>query len=149
MSLKDKINEDLKSAMKAQDAVLTETLRSIRAEIIKMDKSGMNREMTPEEEILLLNRQVKMRKETIEMAEKAGRNDIADKEKVQLEIIAKYLPEQMSREEAEKIVSKILSDIGASSAKDTGKAMGAVMKELKGKIDGTIVQEIVKSKLNA
>lgn len=149
MSLKDKINEDLKSAMKAQDAVLTETLRSIRAEIIKMDKSGMNREMTPEEEIQLLNRQVKMRKETIEMAEKAGRNDIADKEKVQLEIIDKYLPEQMSREEAEKIVSKILNDIGATSVKDTGKAMGAVMKELKGKIDGTVVQEIVKSKLNA
>jgi uncharacterized protein YqeY len=149
MSLKEKINDDLKSAMKAQDAVLTETLRSIRAEIIKMDKSGMNREMTPDEEIQLLNKQVKMRKETIEMADKAGRNDIADKEKIQLEIIAKYLPEQMSKEEAEKIVSKILSDIGASSAKDTGKAMGAVMKELKGKVDGTVVQEIVKSKLSA
>lgn len=149
MSLKDKINEDLKAAMKAQDAVLTETLRSIRAEIIKMDKSGLNREMTPDEEIQLLNRQVKMRKETIDMAEKAGRNDISDKEKVQLDIIAKYLPEQMSREEAEKIIAKILEDIGASSPQDTGKAMGAVMKELKGKIDGTVVQEIVKSKLNA
>ncbi|MCX7834243.1 MAG: GatB/YqeY domain-containing protein [Ignavibacteria bacterium] len=147
MSLKEKINNDLREAMKAQDIILTETLRSIRAEILKMDKSGMNREMTHEEEIQLLNKQVKMRKEAIEMFEKAGRTDLVDREKKQLEIILKYLPEQISTSEAEAVIDKIISGFQDVTAKDFGKIMGLAMKELKGKIDGKIVQEIVKSKL--
>ncbi len=147
MSLKEKINNDLREAMKAQDAVLTETLRSIRAEILKMDKSGMNREMNPEEEIQLLNKQVKMRKEAIEMFEQAGRNDLVEREKKQLEIILRYLPEQLSVQEAEKIIDNIISGFSEITPKDFGKIMGLAMKELKGKIDGKIVQDIVKSKI--
>lgn len=147
MTLKEKINNDLREAMKAQDVVLTETLRSIRAEILKMDKSGMNREMTPEEEIQLLNKQVKMRKEAIEMFEKAGRNDLVEREKKQLEIILKYLPEQISVSEAEAVIDKIISSFQEVTQKDFGKIMGLAMKELKGKIDGKIVQDIVKSKI--
>lgn len=147
MTLKEKINNDLREAMKAQDVVLTETLRSIRAEILKMDKSGMNREMTPEEEIQLLNKQVKMRKEAIEMFEKAGRNDLVEREKKQLEIILRYLPEQISPSEAETIIDKIISSFQEVTQKDFGKIMGLAMKELKGKIDGKIVQDIVKSKI--
>lgn len=147
MTLKEKINNDLREAMKAQDVILTETLRSIRAEILKMDKSGMNREMTPEEEIQLLNKQVKMRKEAIEMFEKAGRNDLVEREKKQLEIILKYLPEQISVSEAEAIIDKIISSFQEVTQKDFGKIMGLAMKELKGKIDGKIVQDIVKSKI--
>lgn len=147
MSLKEKINNDLREAMKAQDAVLTETLRSIRAEILKMDKSGMNREMNPEEEIQLLNKQVKMRKEAIEMFEQAGRNDLVEIEKKQLEIILRYLPEQLSVQEAEKIIDNIISGFSEITPKDFGKIMGLAMKELKGKIDGKIVQDIVKSKI--
>jgi len=145
MSLKEKINEDLKNSMKARDAFRTETLRSIRAEILKMDKSGLNREMTPEEEMQLLLRQSKMRKESIEMFSQAGRNDLVDREKRQLEIINEYLPKQLSREEAEKIISDIIKSVGAVSDKDIGKVMGPVMKELKGKIDGKIIQEIVRT----
>lgn len=149
MNLKEKINDDLKEAMKSQDNVRVETLRSIRAEILKMDKSGMNREMTPEEEIQLLSKQSKMRKESIEVFESAGRTDLADKEKAQLTIIEEYLPKQMSEEEAKEIVNKIISDFGELTPKDFGKVMGAAMKELKGKIDGKIIQDIVKSKIGA
>ncbi len=149
MSLKEKINDALKEAMKSQDSMRVETLRSIRAEILKMDKSGMNREMTPEEEIQLLSKQFKMRKESIEVFESAGRTDLAEKEKAQLVIIEEYLPKQMSEEEAMEIVSKIIAGFGEVTQKDFGKVMGAAMKELKGKIDGKIIQDIVKSKIGA
>jgi uncharacterized protein len=149
MSLKEKINEDLKTAMKSQDAVRTETLRSIRAEIIKMDKSGMQREMNEEEELQLLSRQVKMRKESIEMFEKGNRADLAEKEKMQLDIINEYMPKPLSREEAESIINNVISEIGEVTEKDFGKVMSASMKSLKGKIDGKIIQEIVKSKLGS
>jgi uncharacterized protein YqeY len=148
VSLKNKINEDLNAALKAGAKEKMETLRSIRAEILKMDKSGMNREMTEEEEIQLLSRQAKMRKESIEMFETAGRQDLVDKEKSQLAIISEYLPEQMSAEEAEKIIIKILADTGISEKKDFGKAMGEAMKELKGKIDGKVIQDLLKSRLS-
>ena len=148
MSLKNKINEDLNAALKAGAKEKMETLRSIRAEILKIDKSGMNREMTEEEEIQLLSRQAKMRKESIEMFETAGRQDLVDKEKSQLAIISEYLPEQMSAEEAEKIIIKILADTGISEKKDFGKAMGEAMKELKGKIDGKVIQDLLKSRLS-
>jgi hypothetical protein len=149
MNLKEKINEDLINAMKARDAFRTETLRSIRAEILKMDKSGMNREMNEEEEMQLVLRQAKMRKESIEMFSQAGRTDLVEKETRQLEIINEYLPKQLSREEAEKIISDIIKTTGVQSAKDLGKVMGPVMKELKGKFDGKLIQEIVKTILGA
>jgi len=148
MSLKEKINTDLTAAMKNQDAARTETLRSIRAEILKVDKSGLNREMTEEEEIQLLSRQVKMRKESIEMFEANNRADLAEKEKIQLEIISEYLPKPLSREEAETVITAVIAELGAVSDKDFGKVMSASMKSLKGKVDGKIIQEIVKSKLN-
>lgn len=148
MSLKNIINEDLNSALKAKDSVRVDTLRSIRAEILKMDKSGMNREMTEDEEIQLLTKQAKMRRESIEMFTTAGRQDLVDKEQSQLNVLSEYLPKQMSEKEAEEIIIKILSDTGVTSQKDFGKAMGEVMKQLKGKIDGKIIQEILKSKLS-
>jgi uncharacterized protein YqeY len=81
------------------------------------------------------------------MYQKAGRTDLADQEQRELEIINEYLPKQMSREEAEDIVKKIIQEVGAVSAKDFGKVMPAAMKELKGKIDGKVVQEVVKQQL--
>jgi hypothetical protein len=147
MSLKEKINEDLKSAMKAQDHDRLDTLRSIRAEILKMDKSGMNREMTQEEEIDLLKRQAKMRKESLEIFEKAGRNDLAERERKQLEIINEYLPAQLSEEEVIKTVDGVLKGLGEVTQKDFGKIMGAAMKELKGKADGKLIQDIIRKKL--
>lgn len=147
MSLKNKINEDLNNALKNKESVKIDTLRSIRAEILKMDKSGMNREMNADEEIQLLSKQAKMRRESIELFSQAGRQDLVDKEQAQLDVISGYLPKQMSNEEADVIISKIVLDSGVTSQKDFGKVMGEVMKELKGKIDGKVIQEILKSKL--
>jgi hypothetical protein len=147
MSLKEKINIELTQAMKDKDVTRIDTLRSVRAEILKMDKSGMHREMNEEEEIQLLARQAKLRKESIEVFEKAGRMDLVEKEKKQLAIINEYLPKPLSREEAVAIINNIISGLGEITEKDFGKVMGMAMKELKGKIDGKDIQEIVKSKL--
>ncbi len=147
MSLKDKINEDLNTALKAKNLTRIDTLRSIRAEILKMDKSGLNREMTEDEEISLLNKQAKMRKESIEMFNQAGRQDLVDKESSQLLVISEYLPQEISYDEADSIILKIISDAGAVSQKDFGRVMGEAVKSLKGKIDGKMVQEIVKKHL--
>lgn len=147
MNLKEKINEDLKNAMKAKETFRTETIRSIRAEILKMDKSGLGREMNEEEELQLLNKQAKMRKESIEMFKNAGRDDLVDRESRQLEIINEYLPKQLTREEADAVIDKIIENAGPVTSKDIGKIMGPVMKELKGKFDGKVIQEIVKSRL--
>jgi uncharacterized protein YqeY len=104
--------------------------------------------MNEEEEIQLLNKQAKMRKESIEMFGQAGREDLVDKEQAQLDIISEYLPKQMSTEEAETIVEKIIADSGVTSQKDFGRVMGEVMKILKGKIDGKVLQELVRNKLS-
>jgi uncharacterized protein YqeY len=147
MSLKEKINADLTQAMKNKDSIRLDTLRSIRAEILKMDKSGMHREMNGEEEIQLLARQAKLRKESIEVFEKAGRIDLSEKESKQLTIINEYLPKPLSKDEAETIITNIIAELGEVTQKDFGKVMGIAVKNLKGKIDGKDIQEIVKSKL--
>ncbi|HEY5533493.1 MAG TPA: GatB/YqeY domain-containing protein [Ignavibacteria bacterium] len=147
MSLKEKINADLTQAMKNKDSIRLDTLRSIRAEILKMDKSGMHREMNEEEEIQLLAHQAKLRKESIEVFEKAGRIDLSEKESKQLSIINEYLPKPLSKDEAEIIISNIIAELGEVTEKDFGEVMGIAMKNLKGKFDGKDIQEIVKSKL--
>ncbi|HVN48520.1 MAG TPA: GatB/YqeY domain-containing protein [Bacteroidota bacterium] len=149
MSLTEKINEDLKAAMKSGDAVKLNTIRSIRAQIIEFSKSGSGETMTPEIETSMLLSAAKKRKESIEMYEKGNRQDLADQEKRELEIINSYLPKQMTKEEAETVIVKIIAETSAASAKDFGKVMPLAMKELKGKFDGKAVQEIVKLKLGA
>ncbi|MBN1398377.1 MAG: GatB/YqeY domain-containing protein [Bacteroidetes bacterium] len=147
MALSDKINEDLKAAMKSGDPVRLNTIRSIRAQIIELSKRGTGTSITQEEEAGILLAAAKKRREAIEIYEKAGRLDLAGQEKRELEIISAYLPKQLSREEAEAVVKKIIENAGAASMKDFGKVMPAAMKELKGQIDGKIVQEVVKKQL--
>jgi Uncharacterized conserved protein len=147
MALTEIINEDLKAAMKSGDSVKLNTIRSIRAQLIELSKRGTGTSITPEEEMTALLTAAKKRKEAIEMYEKAGRNDLADQEKRELDIISTYLPKQMSREEIEVIVKRIIGNIGATSSKDFSKVMPVAMKELKGKIDGKVIQEVVKQQL--
>lgn len=146
--IKEKINELIKDAMKSGDKVRLETLRSIRAAFIEFEKSGANKDLTEEEEIKIINTLVKKRKESIEIFEKAGRDDLATKEKSELEILKSFLPEQLSEDEISKIVDDLMQKTGLNSAKDFGKIMGLIMKELKGRADGSVVQSIVKAKLN-
>jgi uncharacterized protein len=147
MGLTEKINDDLKIAMKSGDSIKLNTIRSIRTRIIELSKRGTGVGITPEEELTILLSEAKKRKEALEMYQKAGRTDLSDQEQRELEIINEYLPKQMSRDEAVEIVKKIIIEAGAVSAKDFGKIMPAVMKELKGKIDGKVVQEVVRQQL--
>ena len=149
MTLNEQITNDLKAAMKAGDKARLDTLRLLRAHMIELSKRGEGKEITPEEELSVLTTALKKRKEAIEVYEKAGRSELAQQERAELEIISSYLPKQLSSEEAGKIIQRIVSETGASSAKDFGKVMPLAMKELKGKIDGKVVQEIVKAQLGA
>jgi hypothetical protein len=147
MTLSQKISEDMKLAMKSGEKLRLETLRSIRAQIIELTKRGTGSEITPEEEISALLAAAKKRREAIELYRQAGREELAHQEEQELEIINTYLPKQMNKEEAESIIGALITQAGASSMKDIGKVMSLAMKELKGKVDGKIVQEIVKQKL--
>jgi len=149
MTLSEKVNTDLKDAMKRGEKTKLETLRLLRAHLIELSKRGTGKDITPDEELSVLTAAVKKRREAIELYEKGGRMDLAEQERRELDIIATYLPKQMSREEAEEVVQRIIGETGASSAKDFGKVMPLAMKELKGRIDGKVVQEIVKAKLGA
>ena len=151
MALKEQIAEDIKSAMKAKDKIRLETVRSIKKVIIEkeVELRGKGKDaLSPEDEIQVLMQQAKQRRDSIEQYSKAGREDLAEKEKAELAVIETYLPEQMSDEEVEKIIVEVITKVGATTAKDFGKVMGLAMKQLKGKADGKKIQEIVKSKLS-
>lgn len=145
MGLIDKIGEDLKAAMKSGAKLRLETLRTIRAGLLeKQVEKRPAGGMTGEDEIVVLIAAAKKRKEAIEIYRQNGRDDLADTEQKELEIIQEYLPKQMSASEVETIVKRILTETGLSSPGDFGKVMPLAMKELKGKCDGKMVQETVK-----
>ncbi|MEM8829093.1 MAG: GatB/YqeY domain-containing protein [Cyanobacteria bacterium P01_G01_bin.19] len=151
MSLKEQIGEDIKTAMKAKDKVRLQTVRGIKKAILEKEvelrPKGQD-SLTPEQEIELLSQQAKQRRDSIAQFTDAGREDLAEKEKQELDIITTYLPEQVSDEEIESIIDRLIADSGASTMKDLGKVMGPAMKQLKGKADGKKIQELVKSKLS-
>ncbi|GAB5466097.1 MAG: GatB/YqeY domain-containing protein [Candidatus Kapaibacteriales bacterium] len=147
MDLKAKITEGMKSAMKSGNKLELETFRSIRASILEFEKSGAGRELNSDDEISILNKAAKKRKDAISMYEDAGRDELADKEKEELRIIEDFLPKQMSDEELKQVIDKIIADNGFNSGQDMGKAMGKAMPITKGKADGKRVQEMVKSRL--
>jgi uncharacterized protein YqeY len=152
MSLKDRITDEIKTAMKAQDKLRLETLRSIKKVLLEKEVSvrpSGQTELTEEQEIESLSQIAKQRRDSIEQYTNANRSDLAQKEAEELAIIETFLPAQMSDEEVENAIAKIIADVGASSPKDMGKVMGPVMQQLKGKADGKKVQAIVKAKLGA
>jgi hypothetical protein len=150
MSLKDRISEDIKTAMKAKDKVRLETVRSIKKVIIEEESTARGKgqdELTEEEELAILTRLAKQRRDSISQYQEANREDLAEKEAAELAIIEEYLPAQLSDAEVEAIIDELIAKTGAASARDMGKVMGPAMKELKGRADGAKVQAIVKQKL--
>jgi uncharacterized protein YqeY len=143
MNLSEKINTDLKEAMKANDSIRLQTIRSIRAQILEFEKSGSGKKLDSEEEIKLLSNAAKKRKEAMEEYLKAGRKDLAATEESELNIIMSYLPKQLSGEELVTKVKLIAENIGATSNSDFSKLMPAAIKELKGQADGKAVKEAV------
>jgi hypothetical protein len=149
MTFEQKINEDLKESMKSGDKLRLETLRSLRASIIEFSKSGTGKDMSEEDAQKILLNASKKRKDAIEMYKQAGRQDLLEKEESELAIIAGYLPEQLSESEVVDALMLIIQQVGAEGPKDMGKVMGLAMKELRGKADGTLVQQCLKQLLQS
>jgi uncharacterized protein YqeY len=149
MSLKQQVIADLTASMKAQDAARTSTLRMVKAAVMnrEIEKGG---EMDDEEMMKLLRSLVKQRRDSVEQFEKAGRQELADKEKAEITVIEVYLPQAASRAEIEAAVAAAITETGAGSMKDMGKVMKSAQAALAGKnADGRTVSEIVKAKLEA
>ncbi len=151
MSLKDRISEDIKIAMKAKDKVRLETVRSIKKVLLEKEVSLRpqgQESLTESQELEVLAQQAKQRRDSIEQYRQAGRDDLADKEAQELAIIEEYLPGQLSDEEVGAVVDEVIASVGATSVKDMGKVMGSVMQQLKGRAEGQKIQAIVKAKLS-
>jgi uncharacterized protein YqeY len=148
MGLKDQINEDIKAAMRAKDEVGLRALRAIKSAILLAETAeGAKGELTPEQEIRLLNQQVKQRKDSIASFKAGGRADLAAGEEEELRVIERYLPAALSPQEIEAEVAAVIAETGAQSVKDMGKVMKTVTAKLTGRADGKLVSEIVKKLL--
>lgn len=133
--------------MKAKDAVALESLRAIKSALLLAQTDGSGNELTEEDEVKLVQKLVKQRKDSAAIFQKQGRADLAEPELAQVAVIEQFLPEQLSEEEIEKAVAKAIEATGASGMKDMGKVMGIVSKELAGQADGKTISTIVKKKL--
>jgi len=143
MNLKDKINEDLKSAMKSGDKLRLETIRSIRALILEFEKSGKSKVLNPDVELKMLNGAANKRRDSIEQFNLAGRTELAQKEEEELNILMSYMPKQLTEEEVYLEVKRIAEEINAKGKEDFPKLMSKAAQLLKGKTDGKIVKATV------
>ncbi|MGM0635445.1 MAG: GatB/YqeY domain-containing protein [Bacteroidota bacterium] len=148
MSLEKEVMTKMKEAMKAKDSVALASLRSIKSEILKAKTSAGASEMSEAEELKLVQKLVKQRKDSAQLYEEQGREDLAETERNEAKIIEDFLPEQMSESEIEAAVNKIIADTGATSMKDMGKVMGTASKDLAGKADGKTISVVVKKLLS-
>lgn len=147
--LKQQLQEELKQAMRDQNELLKSVLRMLLSAITyyEINKGGAGYEATDEDVLSVIDKQVKQRKDSIEQFEKAGRQELADKEKEEMALLEKYLPEQMSEDDVRSIVAETIAGMGTVSMSDMGKVMGAVMPKVKGKADGNLVGKIVREEL--
>ncbi|CAM4355084.1 GatB/YqeY domain-containing protein [Zobellia nedashkovskayae] len=147
MGLQQKVMEQMKAAMKAKDTVALESLRAIKSALLMAQTSGTDKELTEDDEIQLVQKLVKQRKDSAAIFTEQGREDLAEPELAQIAVLEKFLPEQLTEEEIEKVVVQTIDATGASGMKDMGKVMGMVSKELAGQADGKTISAIVKQKL--
>ena len=146
MSLQNQINEEIKTAMRAKDTVSLESLRAVKSALLLLQsESGAKEEISQDEEIKLLQRLVKQRKDSANIYTQQGRPDLAEPELLQASIIEKFLPAQLSEEEVEAVVAKIIADTGASGMASMGKVMSQASAELAGKADGKTKKQPAKA----
>ncbi len=146
MALKEQLLADLKASMKAKDTVKKATVTMIRAAILQVEKD-QKVELDDDGILEIIAKQMKQRRDALADFEKAGREDLIEQTKQEMQVIKTYLPQQMTREEVEVIVDETIQETGASSAKEMGQVMKAVMPKLKGRADGKLVNQIVREKL--
>ena len=147
MNTLEKINQDLLEAMKSGDEKLRDILRYLKNAIQKKEIDTRT-ELSEQDIIAIIAKEIKSRKESIEQFLKGEREDLADKEKHEIEVLTKYLPEQISLEEVENIISKAIEETGAKTMTDMGKVMGKIVSQVQGKFDNSKISEIVRSKLS-
>ena len=148
MSLQQEVMTALKEAMKAKDQTALTALRAIKSAILlAKTESGAAEELTEEQELKLLQKQVKQRKDSASVFMEQGREDLATPELAEAEVISRFLPKALTKEEIEREVEAVVAQLGAVGMKDMGKVMGVVGKTLAGKADGKTISEIVKAKL--
>ncbi len=149
MSLEQKVMTAMKEAMKAKDTNALTSLRAVKSAILlAQTESGAKAELTEDQELKLLQKQVKQRKDSAAIFTEQGRDDLAEPELAQAKVIEQFLPEQLSEEEIEKVIVDIIAKTGAEGMKDMGKVMGMANAALTGKADGKTISTIVKSKLS-
>ncbi len=149
MALEQQIQEDIKAAMKAHDAVATAATRAIKGEILLFKTSeGGSKEVSDGDILKMIQKLIKQRKESAEQFTAAGRQELADNELAEAAVMEKYLPKQLSEAEVEEKVKAIIAEVGATSIKDMGKVMGAANKALAGQSDGRTISTIVKKLLS-
>ena len=142
MSLEIIISDAMKDAMKAKDKIALDALRAVKSQILMLKTEAKGAEVSAEQEIAILQRMIKQRKDSFDQYMGQDRKDLADVEEAQMKVIEKYLPQQLSAEELEAEIKKIIADTGAESAKDLGKVMGMASKALAGKSDGKSISDM-------
>lgn len=148
MSLQADIMTAMKAAMKAKDTVALQGLRAVKSAILLAQTEAGSKELSEDDEIKMLQKLVKQRKDSAAIYTEQGRADLAEPELAEAAVIEQFLPEQLSEEEVEKVVVEIIAKTGAESMKDMGKVMGMASKELAGKADGKTISTVVKKQLS-
>lgn len=148
MSLENTINDAIKTAMKEKDKVALDSLRAVKSQILLLKTEAKGAEVSAEQEIAILQRMIKQRKDSFEQFVTQGRIDLAEVEEAQMKVIEKYLPAQLSSEELEDEMKKIIAEAGAETMKDLGKVMGIASKAFAGKSDGKSISEMAKKLLS-
>lgn len=148
MSLLEKLNQDIKQAMKNKEKDKLTVIRMVKAsiqnEVIKLGKN----ELSKEEDLTVLSRELKQRKDSLQEFKNADRLDLVEKTQAEIDVLVDYMPEQLSEEEVSAIVKQTIAEVNATSKEDMGKVMGALMPKLKGKADGSLVNKLVKQQLS-
>lgn len=149
MNFTEKINQDLKEAMKAQDQVSLRSIRAIKAAILLAQTDGSGKPVDDEKAIQILQKLVKQRRESLDIYEKQGREDLASVEREEIGVLERYLPAQLGEEDLRKMLQELVAEVGASGPKDMGKVMGLASKKLAGQADGKAISALVKELLGA
>ena len=147
MNITNRINEDLKTAMKAKDQVSLRGIRAIKAALLLASTDGSGAEMTEEKFIAIVQKLIKQRQDSLDIYNKQNRPDLAKVEEEEIEAISNYLPEQMEGDELKKFLSDLVSELGAEGMKDMGRVMGEASKRLAGKADGKTISGVVRGLL--
>lgn len=147
VSILDQLNQDMKQAMKDKEALKLSVIRMLKA-ALKNEEIHQGRTLTEDDELAILTRELKQRQDSLHEFEKAGRSDLAEKTRLEIEVVKSYLPEELSEDELREMIREAISQVSATSKKDMGKVMSILMPKVKGRADGKLVNQMVSELLS-